>query len=132
MVKGCIATRPRLGTINLFIKIIGDFEKIFNINNTTYERLLFKNEKNYNKDLVFIILFLSFAQLYTEHYEINDYFAMSNAVENIADKELSEIINTSECEWNTEIRNRLIDRVKNVLIKIWILKKIIQNGIKIF
>lgn len=103
--------------IELFSKIIKDLLEIFKTKNTTFSELLFKNDKNYNKDLVFIVIFLSFAQLKNEHYKINNYSKISIIMKNIADKEFKEIIESSECEWNSYIRNHLIDRAKNVLVK---------------
>lgn len=45
--------------ISLFSKIVSDLEKVFAISDTTFSQLLFSNEYNYNKDLVFIVLFLA-------------------------------------------------------------------------
>lgn len=103
--------------IELFRTIIVDLEKILSIKKVTFKNLLLKNHKNYNTDLVFIIIFLSLAQLRNEHYEINDYSKISDVLENMADREFNEIIETSECIWNSEVRNHLIDRAKNILIK---------------
>lgn len=109
--------------MNIFRIVISDLEKIFDTQKTTFEQLLFRNDKNFNKDLVFIIIFLSFVQLYTEHYRINDYMAIATAFENIADKELNEIIHFSECEWNADVRNHLINRIKNILVKYMFFKE---------
>lgn len=103
--------------IQLFSLVIADLFKIFNENHTTFKKLLFSNDKNYNKDLVFIIIFLSFVQLRNEHYVINDFFKIGNVLKNIANKELNELISTSDCGWTIEIRNRLIKRIKNVLVQ---------------
>lgn len=82
---------------------------------TTFSQLLFSNEYNYNKDLVFIVLFLALAQLYSENYYMENFKKIHNLLSGIADREFSEIINTSECKWNTDIRNHLVERLKNVL-----------------
>ncbi len=110
--------------MELFITIFNDLNEIFRQKHTTFSELLFKNNKVCNKDLVFIIVFLAFIQLRNEHYIIEDYHKIGNKLENIADKELGEIISKSDCSWNTEIRNHLIDRVKNCLIKSMVFKEI--------
>ena len=102
---------------------IGDLEKVFDSNNTTFENLLFKNKSCPNKDLVFIIIVLSIIQLKAEYYIIEDHIQFSNVLNNIADKDLSEIIKESNCIWNREVRNDLIDRVKNRLKKYMVYKK---------
>ena len=66
----------------------------------TFEDLLYTGDKKYNKDVVFIIIFLALAQLYTENYQIADYAAMADEFEDIAVKELSEITSSSDCRWN--------------------------------
>lgn len=103
--------------IHLFSRIISDLTEIFTVKNTTFSRLLFKAKKNYNKDLVFIVLFLTLAQLYSENYYVSDYEKLGDALNNIADTEFSEIIRQSECTWNVNVRNHLIERLKNVLSK---------------
>ena len=103
--------------IELFITVLSNLEKIFKSKSTTFETLLFKPGKKYNKDWVFIILFLSFAQLYTENYIINNHKQIAEAMTLLANKELSEIISKSDCDWNCNVRNHLIDRVKNILVK---------------
>ena len=102
--------------VTLFQVIIADLEKVFVEKNSTFSQLLFRNDKNYNKDYVFIVVFLAFAQLYSENYHSEDYHAIGDALAGIADRELTEIIRYSECEWNKEVRNHLIARVKAVLI----------------
>lgn len=113
-----ILTQSKCNDItNLFVRIINDMEKIFSVNNTTFSNLLFKDEKSYNKDLVFIILFLTFVQLYAENYKIDNYDTINELLNNIANSEFSEIITNSDCNWNTEVRNHLIERLKNILVK---------------
>lgn len=109
--------------VALFQLVVGNLEKIFSIKNMTFKQLVFKNDKNYNKDYVFIVIFLAFAQLYTENYQIEDFDVIGNALNNIADNELSEIIRSSECEWNAEIRNRLVIRIKNILLNYMVFKE---------
>lgn len=104
-------------TTGVFTKIFSDLTKIFGTEETTFSKLLFKEQKSYNKDLVFIVVFLAFAQLYTENYIIEDYVSMAHIMRNLADKELRELIDPSDSKWNKEVRNRLIERVKNVLQK---------------
>lgn len=103
--------------IHLFSRIISDLTEIFAIKNTTFSQLLFRDKKNYNKDLVFIIVFLTLAQLYSENYHISNYEEIGNVLDNIADTEFSEIIRRSECTWNVNVRNHLIERLKSVLSK---------------
>lgn len=103
--------------INIFRLVISDLEKACDIANTTFSELLFKDSKNYNKDIVFIIVFLSFAQLYSENYFIKDYQKINCVLNNIANIELGEIINSSECVWNPSVRTHLVDRIKSRLIK---------------
>lgn len=103
--------------VSLFSKTLADFEKIFASRDTTFKDFVFKSEKCYNKDLVFIVLFLSLVQLRTENYVITDYETVAESIQFLADKELIEIISKSDCEWNSEIRNHLIERVKHILVK---------------
>ena len=109
--------------INIFRLVISDLEKIFEINNTTFSELLFEDDKNYNKDIVFIILFLSLAQLYSENYFIEDYQEINSVLNNIANTELGQIIEKSECVWNPSVRAHLVDRIKSILIKHMIFKE---------
>lgn len=102
--------------LNLFTFVFKDLIDVFRINNTTFSKLLFVNDKNYNKDLVFIIIFLSFVQLRNENYVINDFVKIGRMLRNIASTELNEIISISNCGWTVDIRTRLIKRIKNVLI----------------
>lgn len=109
--------------LQLFSFVIADLVKIFKENNTTFDQLLFENNSAFNKDLVFIIIFLSFVQLKNEHYLIKDFLKIGMVLENIADKELKELILTSNCGWNVGIRNRLVQRIKNILVKHMIFKE---------
>lgn len=110
--------------MRLFCSIIADLNKVFKSKKTTFSNLLFSNEKNYNKDLVFIIVFLAFVQLYNEHYKIEDYHKVGDTLNNIADKELNEIISVSDCGWTVSTRNHLIERVKNCLQKSMVFKEL--------
>lgn len=109
--------------LQLFSYVIADLVKIFKENDTTFDQLLFKNHSAFNKDLVFIVIFLSFVQLRNENYFINDVSKMGTILDNIADKELKELISTSDCGWNVEIRNRLVQRIKNIFINYMIFKE---------
>lgn len=109
--------------LQLFSSVIADLVKIFKENNTTFDQLLFKNDNVFNKDLVFIVIFLSFVQLRNEHYFINDVSKMGTILDNIADKELKELISISDCGWNVETRNRLVQRIRNILINHMIFKE---------
>lgn len=100
---------------NLFLTVYDDLEKILDKKKSTFSSLLFKRNKSYNKDLVFIIIFLSLIQLRNENYVIENYLKVGNALKEIADKELSEIISKSDCGWSIDLRTRLIDRIKNCL-----------------
>lgn len=103
--------------IELFQRVLNNMEKIFEVTNTTFSQHLFFNKaKNYNKDIVFIVIFLTFARLYSENYYIVDYQGMNTILNGIADKELNDIIAKSECQWNAKVRTHLIERVKNVLV----------------
>ena len=82
----------------------------------TINHLYNTQSKNYNKDIVFIVIFLTFARLYSENYYIVDYQGMNTILNGIADKELNDIIAKSECQWNAKVRTHLIERVKNVLV----------------
>lgn len=102
--------------LNLFLLIIDDLLKIFKKGKTNFTKLLFSKDKNYNKDLVFIVIFLAFIQLRNENYLISDYLKIGKALNNIADTELNELISVSNCGWTVEIRTRLIKRIKNILM----------------
>ena len=109
---------------DLFLSVFSDFNKIFGTDKYNFSTHLFANFKNYNKDLVFIILFLAIVQLRNENYIIEDYAKFAGALYHIADNELSEIISTSDCMWNVEVRNRLIERIKGVLRRYMALKEV--------
>lgn len=113
--------------MSLFLLVFDDFKNIFKQNNSSFSNLLFEESKNCNKDLVFIIVFLAMFQLRSEFFIIEDYAKMSQAMNNIANRELNEIISKSECTWNMEIRNSLIERVKNKLKKAMTFKQVIPE-----
>lgn len=110
--------------MNLFLSVFTDFNNIFKQSHSNFSNLLFKEFKNYNKDLVFIIVFLAMVQLRNEYFIIEDYSKIAKALNNIANRELNEIISKSECTWNVEIRNHLVERVKNHLKKSMVFKEI--------
>lgn len=101
--------------IELFRVVISDMLKIFEASNSTFSTLLFNYRKNYNKDIVFVIIFIVFAQLYTENYHVKDYAKVGTVLRNIADSELDCIISKSNCEWNVDVREHLVERVKSIV-----------------
>lgn len=108
---------------NTFLAVIDDLIRIFETKQATFSQLLFTHERVYNKDLVFIIVFLAFIQLRNEHYIIEDYVKMGGLLRNLADNELQEIISASDSKWNAETRNRLVERIKQRLIKGMVFKE---------
>lgn len=119
-----LLTPSRLADLeNLLETTFDDLEKVFERNNTTFEKLLFKRKSCPNKDLVFIIIVLSIIQLKCENYIIEDYLQFDHILNNMGDDNLSELIKESSCTWNKEVRNRLIERVKNVLVKHMVFKE---------
>lgn len=109
--------------MDLFLSIFDDFNQIFLDNQDSFSNHLFKELKNYNKDLVFIILFVAMVQLRNEYYIIDDYSRMYKDLKDLASNELGEIISPN-CNWNIKIRNRLIERVKNILKKSMAFKEV--------
>lgn len=103
--------------IDLFRMVISDMLKIFKASNSTFGELLFSYRKNYNKDIVFIIVFIVFAQLYSENYFVKDYDRIGSVLHNIADNELDCIISKSNCVWNAEVRQHLVERIKSIVKK---------------
>ena len=94
-------------TISILCRIFDD--KIFS------RKMFVKDETVYNKDCVFLILFCAIANLLLDGMILSDEEGLSSAANNLGGRELSEIYKASRIKWNKEVRNRLIDRIQNVI-----------------
>lgn len=101
--------------IALFLNIYEDIIKIFNSVQSTFSKLIFNDEEVRGKSKIFQVLFLSLYELRKDNYYINDYSAMAKSLKNIGISEFREI--TNDDEWNFDIRNRNIRRLKSILQK---------------
>lgn len=100
------------------LAVFEDFDEAFGISGRTFEKLVTSKEKCFNKDLVFIILFLAVFQLRQSGYTFDDYSEFAKLLHNIADTELSELVAKASVSWSVEHRNHLIDRVSNCFKKV--------------
>lgn len=81
----------------------------------TFSEKLFKRNEVYNKDCVFLVLFCSISNLLLDGMIISNKAGFKNKLDNMGNEELVEISQTSKINWNREIRNRLINRIMNVI-----------------
>lgn len=108
--------------IEFFAKNISIFYKTFS--NKNFRNTLFNKSKVYNKDLAFIILFLAVSNLRQTGMMLKNKDLFLNLLNNLGQNELDCITNSAEVTWNKEIRDRLIERVQNILIKCFDYEKI--------
>lgn len=95
--------------------VISDLQKIALTANMSLINIWVHRDKCYNKDFMFIIIFLALAQLYSEGCFIEDYEGMADGMDNLAVLELSELISKSNVNWDRDTRKHLIERVKRCL-----------------
>lgn len=101
--------------MEFFAKNISILNKAFLKSN--FKHTLFTNGKVYNKDHAFTILFLAIANLRLSGMELKDEKLFKSTLVRLGDYQLSELTKSSEIVWNKEIRDRLIERVQNYIVK---------------
>lgn len=102
---------------NLAEHIVSDLQQISHVANKTLMNLWAPVKKCYNKDFVFIIIFLALSQLYSDGYTIEDYTEMAKGMSELATLELRELIDKSDVNWDRTTRTHLIERVKRCLVE---------------
>lgn len=110
--------------IEFFSKNISIFYKTFSKKN--FRNTLFNKNKVYNKDSAFIILFLAVSNLRLSGMELKNENLFLKFLNNLGQNELADITKSSVIQWNKEIRDHLIERVQNILVKCFDYEKI-QN-----
>ena len=92
------------------LSIIGDV-----LLDDTFSWKLFGRENVYNKDYSFLIVFCAITVLSLNGMIVSDRNGLAEKFNNLGNDELLEITNKSKIVWNKEVRDRLIERVKNVI-----------------
>lgn len=103
--------------INQILEAFEDINKAISCVNQTFKALITHNERGRNMDLVFIIIFLAVFQLKNAGYYCSDYSSFAETLRNIADDELSDLIEMQDVKWDCNIRNRWIERIVNRIKK---------------
>lgn len=99
--------------MELFAKTLGILNKI--LEGTTFSKWFFNTTKNSNKDYTFIVLFIAILETIREGREFCNIEALKKDTKCLMNNEMSEIIAESQCVWNPNVRNKLVDRVKHKL-----------------
>lgn len=92
-----------------------------------FKSTLFIEDKVYNKDLAFLILFLSVSNLRLQGMDLKNEDLFIEFLTNLGTNELSNITKSSEIQWNKQVRDHLIERVTNILIKCFEFKRFQEN-----
>lgn len=111
--------------IEFFAKNISIFHNAFSKKN--FKSILFTQDKVYNKDLAFLILFLSVSNLRLQGMELKNEDLFIKLLTNLGTNELNDITKSSEIQWNKQVRDHLIERVENVLNKCFELRHFQEN-----
>ena len=99
--------------MGLFLDIYRDIIRIVDSVNMTFEKLLFVNSETRGKSKVFLALFLTLYELWSDHFVINDYREAAFVLKGAGNREFKEI--TDDDEWNANVRNTSIRRLKSIL-----------------
>ena len=99
--------------MRLFLDIYHDIIKILDSVNMTFEKLLFSNSETKGKAKVFQALYLALYELRENYYVIHDYRQTAMALKGSGEREFKEI--TDDTEWNADVRNTSIRRLKSIL-----------------
>ena len=99
--------------MDLFLDIYRDIIRIVDSVNMTFEKLLFVNSETRGKSKVFLALFLTLYELWSDHFVINDYREAAFVLKGAGNREFKEI--TDDDEWNANVRNTSIRRLKSIL-----------------
>lgn len=108
--------------IEFFAKNISIIYRAFS--NRNFKNTLFNKSKVYNKDLAFVILFLAISNLRRSGMMLKNENLFLNLLNCLGQNELDSITKSSEVSWNKNIRDHLIERVQNILIKCFDYEKI--------
>ena len=111
--------------IEFFAKNISIFQKAFS--NHNFKDTLFDKNKVFNKDTAFIILFLAISKIRLSGMSLKNENILVNTLNNLGQKELNDVTKSSEIQWNKQIRDHLIERIQNVIIKCFDYEKIQKN-----
>lgn len=103
--------------VKKILLVFEDIKKVLNCARKSFKSLITNNEKSRNMDLVFILVFLAIYKLESQGYYFSEYKLFSEALQNIADEELSELIRVQDVKWNCNDRTRLIERIANRIKK---------------
>lgn len=99
--------------MEIFAKTISILNKAFE--KEIFSKKLFSGNNIYNNDYSFITIFCAISNLILDGMILLDQDKFNDELKQLGDNELSEISSKSEVKWNKEIRNKLINRVQNVL-----------------
>lgn len=99
--------------MELFSKTISIMNNLLNEKN--FSITLFGKRKVYNKDYVFIIIFISIAQLLLDGMTLTNESELSKKLNNLGNTELQEVIDSADAPWNAIIRDKLVKRIINIL-----------------
>lgn len=97
--------------MDFFQKVIDLLKETFN--RQSFSELLFTTERVYNKDNVFITIFLSIANLIQERMILADMSKFRKEMYELGVKDLNELIASADSKWNSTTRDHLIDRVQS-------------------
>lgn len=75
---------------------------------------LFARNDVYNKDLCFVVVFCAIANLILDGMILVDQDKFSTSLIQLGNNNLQEISLKSNSKWNKDVRNRLIERIKNI------------------
>ena len=101
----------------LIKRVHTDLEHTFKSANTSFAELLCGNPKQRNKDLVYLILFLTLVRLYQDKFVIANYAKFANAMQLLAVKEMPELLEDGEYLLTVEKRKHFIERLYPILKK---------------
>lgn len=80
-----------------------------------FSEKLFRREAVYNKDYAFLVLFCAISKLLLKGLSVSDKEEFRCRLDDLGNKDLSDVSQSAKTNWNKEIRNHLIDRVMSVL-----------------
>lgn len=99
--------------MEIFSKTLGILSEV--LAHESFTEKLFRKDKAYNKDYVFLVVFCAITNLFLDGMVLSSKDALSQKFDGLGDNELSEISQTSKVVWNRDVRNRLVNRVQCVL-----------------
>lgn len=110
-----LSNNEKYGGYCEFIKRIhSDLSQALECSGQSFACLLCKDPKQYNKDLLFIIVFLTLVELYREKYVIDDYTQFSIVLKDLAVKEMPELLSNRDYLLTIDKRQHFIERLKPI------------------